>query len=448
MPSKPIHHPIKLLDLPLLILAHIVALVSNGKSCKYPSLPFQVNCEPENWEILDEPRAVCRKFRQACGLAIGGLKYSAAEGVGLDDEGDPCLLLAILYEDMMIPPISSLRTLPHLNQLVLDRMCSGTIGTVLQAVPGLKCIIIRPGCHPDKLGSLKQFPSSTCLEEFVLLTLQAEQVNHLLSFPFDNLSFLELVGTQGRPVIPKNVLRKLTDFLWDGSSLVISVQSLFVNLKRAPSLQYLRLIDCYLDDAEVPWARGALPALKTIVVSSTSPLDTSRDIELAMTRDRLPALRELDFRASTSRSWSFTDIRPMLGSCASSLKILRLKLNISLTQAVISLLNRMNVADDFALHLTLEHLQQDARYSLRVLLPLNHLTSITVMHNIVKHIDELVKAPKLRSAQFYCCKLKHGEVRKLITKPGKLEEIVFHNAFLHKSGPRYNFSWKSPALTK
>ena len=417
----------KLLDLPLGLLAHIAALVSTGPLCKYAALPFQVLCQHDHWRNIKGVRESCKVLWDACKLANGGVECRSIE-MHEEDEKFGGLMSTGFSITIAAPPERAFANLTKLKELALENIGMDLIVRPVEKLGGFERLELVPRLlvSSAEFLDITQFPSSKSLQNLKLEMLGAKpvrkQVQHLLSFQHNQLSFLQLDAVKAAPVIPNKVLRTLSNLLWRGYCSTEDItRSLFSQLKQAPLLESLCLSGCEMNHTGNPEVNTDLRKVKILQLESRSPVECSQDFVLAVYLKRFPALRELKLYVFNPRLWPLTDIRAMLAISSSMLTRLRLTIHIRITREDADLLSRVKFFKDFELEFSIMQTCQRAPIWVRALLAVRKLTALEISQNVVKHINTLARIPKLRSVKFCDCNLKRGEVEKLKRYPGNLK---------------------------
>ena len=226
----------ELLDLPLPLLARIVALVSRGRKCFYPIFPFQIKAESGPLEELAPVRQTCRLLRKACFLAFGGVSSSI---MTRDDSSSSLRAKGIAIS------VSLTLSLPCLTELSVacHPWCEGVFVEVVQQAKNLKAL----ECDTlDHMGAswcdIQRLPSEHTLKLLKFGYLDEKQYSHLFSFSFELLKSLNFYSIDFVPAIPWRILCTVEKVsAQESARYPNSDERLLSDLARAPSLWHLSL---------------------------------------------------------------------------------------------------------------------------------------------------------------------------------------------------------------
>ena len=429
-----------LLDLPLLLLACIVALTSKGEPCEYGLFSFQIIGYSEPIKLLYPLVTCCRQLRNACRLALGGVEDTVV--------ADDVVIPFLRRPDRIF--LHSILSLPCLAELSFFRsgISKGAAIQLVQQTTNLKKLEICKVREIDWL-EITQFPSHRTLKTLALELLSEEETNHILSFPYKSLTDVHLLCSDYVPVIPLHVVRTPRTFTIPSPSGNDNrrKRDLTLSLTSATFLTHFH-VDCDISETprELP-NRNSFRNLKTLLFHDCRDPDLY-DFELfaeAGREGRFPVLQELHISCSDSESlYPIAWVGSVSKACRQTLRVLKTETKLPPSQEHVEELN--DVLDDarlrsaFELKLCIGMFDHNSSQEYRVT-PLlkagRYLVGVRLSYGKFRFLLELGKLPRLRTAKFYRCSLKQFDVDRLIEQAGKLESLRFEKCL----AGNYTLAW-------
>ena len=309
----------ELLDLPLEVLAFIVALVSYGMPCEYAPFSFRVLADCNSLRSLSQLRMSCKKLREACDVALGGV---SSKVVGSDRWKFPMTLQSVVSLDCIVELTADLKY-PQQR---------ATIFELLSVLPCLKKLQVQ-GYRMHEKGEayhlLNPFPSRHTLQVLKFTTVfEREQVDKFLSpeYEWECLMHVHLVGSEFPSSIPKQVQKTLRSFIVEDPSVLRADAGLLRDLSRAPNLHNLRwdYIMCKnLDNMHGERSFKDLSIL-SLVPTITPDVTYFASLKENMRENLFPKLKEL--RTTCASTASLKWFQSVLEACQATLEVLKLEL--------------------------------------------------------------------------------------------------------------------------
>ena len=432
-----------LLDLPLLDLSRIAALVSGGEPCRYANLPFQTSSRRTEWNNLLPMRKTCKTLHEACNIAIGGLRLGRFARF----------------------PFKTVCCMPCVAELTITRKANGIETTLilLQQLTSLKSLTLSVYFGPinsrDPFASeasiynrLTSFPSCRTLRELTIYGERTGTIAHILSFPYERLTILELDDSKSAQSIPRHISRTLESFalLKTVPEPLLDTHGVAsLHVARAPLLRHLDLTDprsFHMLTAARPQDQFKRLGTLSLFVGTDEPSHTAQVIQAARS-GCFPNLRtlEIDF-------WSklrIEEVQPFLQSCCSTLKTLRLDSTIAPSPGDIESINAVISPKDINLELSFG-VHEERHYSVSSLAKIQSLTRLLLEYQQFGDIHRLAAFPKLREVRFIECSLSLSEKKKILKTPGNLKRMEFLDCILlsrdddgkmHEVAKQHSFTW-------
>ena len=408
----------KLTDLPLHILAQIVALTTKAIPCPHARFKFQVLCSSESeWQRLTPLIATCRTLRQACLLAVGGLQQFTC--TPKRDQTQQ------LDRGFVIPRNAAL-SLPCLSLLTLHRVgCWEPQISLLEQVPTLNVLVVEGNSEEEDIPITK-FPSSTRLRILHLLRMNRRTVERFLSFRYNTLGLLR-VDTRNPPSgrIPSGIKKTVEIFSYTAAPSSMT----WTDIASAPKLTKLRMTPEELHCFHASEQRLRFQQVRSLRLEpSKLGLLSWSSIKGALKGSLFPNLQRMEIYLRTNRG--FYIVQPVLGTQRGEIELLRVKpitLNhlqdYSLTEG--DIYDIEDFVNDYKVILDLTYAGDPgaAPYSIRPLLQLHTLHELTIDGRHIEHIDKLAAHPNLNVLKLTQCKCFHDEALRLIEDRNKLQKL-------------------------
>ena len=440
-----------LLDLPLSVLVRIAAFVSGGKPCSYTNLHFQFTCGRSEWNNLLPLRQTCKILFEASDVAVGGLKLSFLD---------------------VIVPVKAVRCMPCVCQLTItDEVHYTEAGfTLLQQLSSLKYLklhlgfsrhrLLRPWAPWDKNIDVHSkiasftFPSCRTLRELVIHGHTPEVVARILSFPYECLTKLDLEHLDDPERIPRCIWRTLKSLIVRGLVARLLLATTPVHATEAPLLEYVELAEPQAFPLIIAFQpEHRFKRLETLSLvrcpdlwGPAKSLDAIRIVEAAE-NGCFTSLKKLEI--DYVDSFNIPEVvSPIMKSCRSTLKTLKLNLNTVLTPADFEVISAVDHFKDIDLDLSI--LSGGEHLSVEHLAKIESLTCLSIDSKQVVDICRLTTYPKLRVVKFFYCELSLSEKNKMLKAPGNLKCMEFIDCVLfsqddkgnkYNAVKRYNLAW-------
>ena len=433
---------LKLTDLPLLILARIAALTSEGTPSDVANFAFQVICAPENLRLLQPLRECCRYLREAAHLAVGGIytNYNDGDGINFrtpDNEALPARGITMRPD--------CLRSLPCLREFeIWADILPHNIAQVIKKVPNLKRIKLS-GETEEESWKLGPFCSCHTVEELNFCSFHS--ADPLLAFPLPQLRSLELMMMPNVPWVPAQASSALRRVVWHGDLVDYDLGKLLRSLLDAPKVHCLILEECSLEGMLELKAGDRFQALQTLGFYLSYDItydegevqlsDYSHYLAPALRRGCFPALRNLEVSIRSPglhrNAPRLKELEPVFRACAANLEKLEVwTQNFMFTEDDVAMLRGL----EWSQHLDVRVSMQDKRiagsrygevYTMSNIAKLPFLTTLSLRFVSICNIEELFTQPRLKRVSFDTCRFEASEAEELVEKWTSPDTLVFES---------------------
>lgn len=405
-------------DIPVLILAKIAALVSEGPECPSAVFPFQIICDVSAWRKLNGMRESCRALRDAARLAIGALKSMT---IANEDRQSAALVNEL--------PVSSALSIPCLVH-VYDVAGSG-FPKLTGGLSGVKYLTLEEVCcDGSPLGNGISLKAALAAS----VSWRSLKVVRIFGFRAEEecgasiTAFLSSLG-EGLLELHLGGFFRITPTLSEDAASTVKIVTLkcckyllgmFTVLSSSRSLRQLQLLECNFDEN----ARNcegldlflAKSQIEELHIACTDDEYVYNSIESSIECGSLKRLHSLIWPIDYATN--LVHLRNLITLLGSRTQKVKLTQWYEIDEEHRELVAAMRLPPGCELHMVVDKngLCSHNPESGRNFLAFRNLTHLSLRRIACENFSALKKLPKLRSVYLRACKVDCEDIRALASE--------------------------------